>query len=108
MSLDLGDLDHLQKAKGNAISDLEHLKRKANDVPANGECWREAQVLIKQGQELLDMLDQEEANLILGSDWDTSYVRIDRDEVQNFEKKQQQATAPSQNMDLFSALESEK
>ena len=89
----------------------------SKEVPVNGECWKEAQDLIlrqgaqnliKQGQDLLEMLDQEEATLILGSEWDTSQVRIDRDEVQNFRKKQQQATDPSQEMDLHSALESEK
>ena len=89
MSKDLNDLASLQKAKTTAETDLEHLKRKAKDVPVNSECWREAQDLIKQGEELLNMLDQEEANLILGSEWDTSYVRIDRDQVQDFERRQQ-------------------
>jgi hypothetical protein len=54
------------------------------------------------------MLDREKASLILGTEWDKSQVRIDLDEVENFRKKQQQASAPYQLMDLHSALESEK
>ena len=71
-------------------------------------CCREAKSLIKQGKDLLEMLDREKASLILGSEWDKSQVRIDRDEVENFRKMQKRASDPSQEMDLHSALESEK
>ena len=81
MSQDLNNLDHLRKAKGNVKKDIERFEKKASEVPVNGDCWKEAQVLIMEGQELLEMLDQEEATLILGSEWDTSQVRIDRDEI---------------------------
>ena len=56
-------------------------------------CCKEAESLIKQGKDLLEMLDREKASLILGTEWDKSQVRIDLDEVENFRKKQQQASA---------------
>ena len=86
----------------------QDLGRKGERSPCEQACCKEAQNLIKQGKDLLEMLDREEATLILGSEWDKSQVRIDRDEVENFRKMQQQASAPSQKMDLHSALESEK
>ena len=108
MSDGITDLDDLQKAKAATKAHLNHLKRKNGDVPVDSDCWREVRDLIKEGEKLFDYFDQEEANLILGAEWDTCSVRVDREQVNNLEKKQQQATAPSQSMDLFSALEDEK
>ena len=108
MSQDLDNLEYLRKVKGTVRKDIERSERRASEVPVDGDCWKEAQVLIMKGNELLEMLDQEEATLILGSEWDTCQVHLDRDKVQSYGEKQLQATAPSQDMDLYSALESEK
>ena len=86
----------------------QDLGKKGERSPCERACCKEAENLIKQGKDLLEMLDREKASLILGTEWDKSQVPIDLDEVENFRKKQQQASAPSQIMDLHSALESEK
>ena len=101
-------LKNLQEAKATIRANLGYLKKKTGGVPVDSDCWREAQAMIKEGEVLINNLDQEEASLILGEEWDTCSVQIDREQVHDREKKQQEAAAPSQIMDLLSALEDEK
>ena len=70
------ELAELKESRAAAKANLDYLKRKISEYPGDSHCWREGQILIKEGEELLNNLDEEEASLILGDEWDTCSVLV--------------------------------
>ena len=71
MSDDQSFIAFLEKAKKDTLNDLAHLERKAAEAPAGSEMLKEVLDLIEQARELHENLCQEEASIILGSEWDS-------------------------------------